>query len=62
MQVGIAFLAGVVFSIILIPINRWLAVKIGKLSTAMMSQKDQRVKVVVSFCYNSNVCTCMRSL
>ena len=33
------------FTILLIPINRWLAVKIGKLSTAMMSQKDRRVKV-----------------
>jgi ATP-binding cassette subfamily C (CFTR/MRP) protein 10 len=45
-QVGLAFLAGVVFSILLIPINRWLAKKIGQLSTAMMDQKDQRVKLM----------------
>ena len=42
---GLAFLAGVAFAILLIPINRWLAIKIGKLSTAMMEQKDNRVKV-----------------
>lgn len=45
-QVGIAFLAGVAFAILLIPINRWLAIKIGKLSTTMMEQKDNRVKVM----------------
>ena len=44
-QVGLAFLAGVGFCILLIPINRWLAVKIGKLSTQMMAEKDLRVKV-----------------
>lgn len=44
-QVGLAFLAGLVFCILLIPINRWLAKKIGQLSTRMMSQKDSRVKV-----------------
>ena len=44
-QVGLAFLAGLVFCLLLIPVNRWLAVKIGKLSTAMMTHKDSRVKV-----------------
>ena len=44
-QVGLAFLAGLAFALILIPINRWLAKKIGQLSTAMMEQKDNRVKV-----------------
>ena len=29
----------------LIPINRWLALKIGQLSTDMMMRKDARVKV-----------------
>lgn len=38
-------MAGVGFCILLVPINRWLAVKIGQLSTKMMAQKDQRVKV-----------------
>ncbi|XP_013401317.1 multidrug resistance-associated protein 7 [Lingula anatina] len=45
-QVGLAFLAGLGFALLLIPINRWLAIKIGKLSTAMMAQKDGRVKVM----------------
>lgn len=44
---GLAFLAGVGFCVLLVPINRWLAVKIGKLSTEMMERKDQRVKVHV---------------
>ncbi|KAK3603062.1 hypothetical protein CHS0354_015755 [Potamilus streckersoni] len=45
-QVGLAFLAGLGFAILLIPINRWLAIKIGKLSNDMMEQKDGRVKVM----------------
>uniref|UniRef100_A0A6P7GJZ3 ABC-type xenobiotic transporter n=1 Tax=Diabrotica virgifera virgifera TaxID=50390 RepID=A0A6P7GJZ3_DIAVI len=44
-QVGLAFLAGVMFSIILIPINKCIANKIGDLSTKMMEQKDGRVKL-----------------
>lgn len=44
-QVGIAFLAGVAFAIVLIPINRWIAQKIGQLSSEMMQHKDERVKV-----------------
>ena len=46
-QVGLAFLAGLAFAVILIPINRWLAIKIGKLSADMMHQKDNRVKVIL---------------
>ena len=42
---SLAFLVGVEFSILLVPVNRWLAIKIAKLSTSMMVQKDQRVKV-----------------
>ena len=52
-QVGLAFLAGLVFAVILIPINRWLAIKIGQLSTKMMAQKDTRVKV------NCLGCSCL---
>lgn len=48
LKVGVAFLAGLGFAIILIPINRWLANKIGQLSKAMMEQKDGRVKVIKS--------------
>ncbi|KAH9493041.1 Multidrug resistance-associated protein 7 [Bulinus truncatus] len=40
-QVGLAFLAGVGFALILIPINRSIAIKIGELSTEMMAHKDE---------------------
>ncbi|KAK3092515.1 hypothetical protein FSP39_003868 [Pinctada imbricata] len=45
-QVGLAFLAGLGFAVILVPINKWLANKIGQLSTEMMHQKDSRVKLM----------------
>lgn len=39
-------MAGLIFSILLIPINKVIANKIGDLSTKMMEQKDARVKVL----------------
>lgn len=42
-QIGIAFLAGVGFTILLIPINKLIAYKIGQLSTKIMHHKDERV-------------------
>lgn len=42
-QVGAAFTAGLLFAIILIPINKYIAGKIGKLSGELMSRKDERV-------------------
>ena len=39
-----AFLTGLGLALLLIPVNRWVAVKIGHLSKEMMSQKDARVK------------------
>ncbi|KAL4715350.1 hypothetical protein ACJJTC_015121 [Scirpophaga incertulas] len=45
-QVGISFLAGVAFSVILIPINKMVANKIGHLSTEMMKYKDSRVNLI----------------
>uniref|UniRef100_A0A1Y1JUE0 ABC-type xenobiotic transporter n=1 Tax=Photinus pyralis TaxID=7054 RepID=A0A1Y1JUE0_PHOPY len=45
-EVGFAFLAGLVFSVLLIPINKMIANKIGQLSTKMMEQKDSRVKLM----------------
>ncbi|XP_035433428.2 uncharacterized protein LOC118264894 isoform X1 [Spodoptera frugiperda] len=45
-QVGISFLAGVAFSVILIPINKIIANKIGQLSTEMMKHKDSRVSLI----------------
>ncbi|XP_034950577.1 multidrug resistance-associated protein 7 [Chelonus insularis] len=43
-QIGISFLTGVTFAIILIPINKYIANKIGELSATMMDFKDQRVR------------------
>ncbi|XP_072938675.1 ATP-binding cassette sub-family C member 10 [Epargyreus clarus] len=45
-QVGISFLAGVAFSVILIPINKLIANKIGHLSTELMKHKDTRVSLI----------------
>ncbi|XP_026752373.2 uncharacterized protein LOC113512651 [Galleria mellonella] len=45
-QVGISFLAGVAFSVILIPINKLIANKIGQLSTELMKYKDTRVSLM----------------
>lgn len=45
-QVGLAFLSGVAFSLLLIPINKIIANKIGQLSTKLMTEKDSRVKMI----------------
>nr|XP_012137463.1 PREDICTED: multidrug resistance-associated protein 7 isoform X2 [Megachile rotundata] len=45
-QIGISFLAGVTFAIVLIPINKVIANYIGKLSTRLMERKDQRVRLI----------------
>lgn len=42
-QVGVSFLAGVAFSVVLIPVNKVIANKIGQLSTDLMHHKDIRV-------------------
>lgn len=42
-QVEIAFLPGVIFAILLVPINQKIASKIGKLSKFMMEKKDERI-------------------
>lgn len=42
-QLGAAFLAGLVFGIVLIPINRLLAQRIGQYSRGLMSAKDLRL-------------------
>lgn len=44
-QLKFAFVPGVIFAIILIPINRYIAVKIGSLSSLLMSAKDKRVSL-----------------
>lgn len=44
-QIGIAFIFGVIFAVILIPINRYIAQKIGSLSMLLMKAKDKRVQI-----------------
>lgn len=43
---GLAFVTGVVFAVVLIPINRWICNKIGELSAKMMDWKDKRIKLM----------------
>lgn len=50
-QIGLTFLTGLAFVLILIPINRAIASKIGKLSQEMMLYKDERVKLVSEIIY-----------
>lgn len=45
-EVGIVFLAAVVFILSLIPLNRVICTKIGIYSTEMMKWKDKRIKLV----------------
>lgn len=45
-QLGVAFVSGVIFAVILIPINRYIAQKIGKLSAFLMTAKDGRIQVI----------------
>ena len=44
-QIGISFLVGVVFILVLIPINKVISDYIGKVQTKLMFFKDLRVKV-----------------
>lgn len=46
-QIGSAFISGVVFAIILIPVNRWIAVKIAFYSQELMTAKDSRIGITV---------------
>lgn len=45
-QIGPAFLAGLVLAILLVPVNRCIALKIGELSAGMMAFKDERIKLM----------------
>lgn len=42
-QIGLAFISGVLFAIVLIPINRWLANRISSYSSQLLEAKDSRV-------------------
>ena len=48
-QIGLSFLVGVGFVVILIPVNKLLSDYIGKVQKRLMLYKDQRVKVVTEF-------------
>ena len=50
-QIGLTFLTGLAFAIFLIPINKIIASKIGKLSQEMMLYKDERVKLISEIIY-----------
>ncbi|CAB3994460.1 multidrug resistance-associated 7-like [Paramuricea clavata] len=54
-QVGLSFLAGLCFAILLIPVNKCLAVKIRKYSENMMDKKDSRVKAMNEILYGIRV-------
>uniref|UniRef100_A0A0M3HS88 ABC-type xenobiotic transporter n=1 Tax=Ascaris lumbricoides TaxID=6252 RepID=A0A0M3HS88_ASCLU len=45
-EVGLAFLSGLIASLLLVPLNKWITSAIGRLSEKMMQCKDQRVKLV----------------
>ena len=45
-QVGLSCLVGVAIAIVMIPLNKYVADKIGAMSTKMMSAKDERVKLM----------------
>jgi len=45
-QVGISFLTGLIFTILVIPVNKWIANRIGSLSEKMMTAKDKRVNMM----------------
>nr|APD26503.1 ATP-binding cassette transporter subfamily C member 10 protein [Brachionus koreanus] len=49
LQIGLSFIVGVIFVIILIPINKFLSDFIGKVQVKMMNFKDQRVKLMTEF-------------
>ena len=45
-QVGLSCLVGVAIAVIMIPLNKYVADKIGAMSTKMMTAKDERVKLM----------------
>uniref|UniRef100_A0A915DCR7 ABC-type xenobiotic transporter n=1 Tax=Ditylenchus dipsaci TaxID=166011 RepID=A0A915DCR7_9BILA len=45
-EVGLAFLSGLLAAIITVPLNKYIASKIGDMSTKMMHYKDQRIRLV----------------
>lgn len=54
-QIGLSFLVGVVFILILIPINKVISDYIGKVQSKLMFFKDLRVKLMTEFLYGIRV-------
>lgn len=44
-QVGAALIAGLIFAVALIPVNKWIATRIGRLSERLMTAKDARLEL-----------------
>ena len=57
-QVGVSFLAGVIITVLLVPINKAIASRIGSLSTKMMAAKDARVSVMSELLAGIRVIKC----
>ncbi|RWS30364.1 hypothetical protein B4U80_09452 [Leptotrombidium deliense] len=45
-QLGLSFLSGLTFAVVILPINKWICDKIGSLSTKMMKFKDKRIRLM----------------
>ncbi len=54
-QIGISFLVGVAFILVLIPINKILSDYIGRVQTNLMLFKDLRVKLMTEFLHGVRV-------
>jgi len=48
-QIGISFVVGVFFVLLLIPVNKFLSDYIGRVQKSLMQYKDERVKVITEF-------------
>ena len=57
-QVGVSFLAGVIITVLLVPVNKAIASRIGSLSTKMMAAKDARVGVMSELLAGIRVIKC----
>ena len=57
-QVGVSFLAGVIITVLLVPVNKAIASRIGSLSTKMMAAKDARVSVMSELLAGIRVIKC----
>ena len=57
-QVGISFLAGLGLTVLLIPVNRWIAQRIGSLSEEMLAAKDKRVSLMSELLTGIRVIKC----